>query len=87
MRGLEVLGRIVSIGAVKRVETKFGPARFAQAVLEDGTGRIILNLWRDQIDSVKVGDMVRVRNAFVRIFMERMELNVGRDGTITVVRR
>jgi replication factor A1 len=86
MRGLEVSGRIVSIGDAKSVETRFGPARVAQAVLEDETGRIVLNLWRDQIDAVKAGDTVRVENAFVRVFGERMELNVGRDGRIVVIR-
>jgi len=86
MRGLDITGRIIEMGEVKIVETKFGPARVAQAILRDKTGSIILNLWRNQIDSVKVGDTIRVENAFVRIFRDQLELNVGRDGKITVVR-
>lgn len=85
MRGLTVSGRIVSIGNVKTVETKFGTARVAQAVLQNGTGQIILNLWRDQVNTVKRGCIVRVENAFVKAFRGQMELNVGRDGRIIVL--
>ena len=87
MRGIGVAGTIVSIGDVKVVETRFGPARVAQAVLQDESGNIILNLWRGQIDIVRKGDTVLVENAFVRIFKGQMELNVGRDGRISVIRK
>jgi len=87
MRGICVTGTIVSIGDVRVVETRYGPARVAQAVLRDESGSIILNLWRGQIDTVRQGDTVRVENAFVRTFRGQMELNVGRDGRISVVRR
>jgi len=85
--GIEVIGKIVSVGDVRNVETRYGPARVAQAILKDETGTIILNLWRDQVDRVRTGDIVRVRNAFVRTFRDQMELNVGRDGSITVLER
>jgi replication factor A1 len=87
MRGLVVGGKVTLIGDIKSVETRFGPARVAQAVLEDETGRIILNLWRNQIDIVRTGDTVIVENAFVKVFGNQLELNVGRDGRITVIRR
>jgi len=53
MRGICVTGTIVSIGDVRVVETRYGPARVAQAVLRDESGSIILNLWRGQIDTVR----------------------------------
>lgn len=87
MRGLTVSGRIASVGEARTVETRYGRARVAQAVLEDGTGRIILNLWRDQVEAVRAGDHVRVENAFARAFRENVELNVGHDGRIRVIRR
>lgn len=87
MRGICITGIIESIDDVKVVETRFGPARVAQAVLRDESGSIILNLWRGQIDAVREGDTVRVENAFVRTFRGQMELNVGRDGRISVMRR
>lgn len=87
MRNLRISGEIVYIGETREVETKFGPARVAFAVLEDKTGSIRLNLWREQIDRVKIGDRIQLENAFVRTFKENMELNIGRDGRITVLNR
>lgn len=85
MRGLEVLGRVVWVGTARQVNTRYGPAVVAQALIEDETGSIILNLWRDQIGAVRQGVLVKVENAFVREFGGRLELNIGRDGRITVV--
>lgn len=86
MRNLSITGVIISVGETKTVETRFGPARVAQAILQDDTGTIILNLWRGQIEAVRPRDTVRIENAFVRTFGGRMELNIGHDGRITVVK-
>jgi len=85
MRNLTVLGKIVELRELGTVTTKFGPARVAAATLEDQTGSIRLNLWREQIDKVKVGDTVRLENAFVKEFNYQNELNVGKDGKIAVL--
>mgnify|MGYP001062551350 CR=1 FL=1 len=84
-RNLTVVGRITGIGDAQTVTTRFGPARVAAATLEDETGSIRVNLWREQIDRVKVGDMVRLENAFVRTFNYQNELNIGKDGRIVVI--
>ncbi|RLI24465.1 DNA-binding protein, partial [Candidatus Bathyarchaeota archaeon] len=67
--------------------TRFGPAYVASAVLEDDTGRIILNLWRRQISLVKPGYLVRIENGFIREYRGQLELNVGRTGRIVVLSR
>jgi replication factor A1 len=87
MRNLTVVGRISQIREAQPVKTRFGPARVAAAILEDETGSIRLNLWRDQIERVQVGDTVRIENAFIRVFKDQNELNVGKDGRITVLSR
>jgi replication factor A1 len=86
MRNLTLVGKITQIGDVMSVQTKFGPARVAATTLEDESGSIRLNLWRDQIDAVRVGDTVRLENAFVRVFNYQNELNIGKDGKIAVLR-
>ena len=58
------------------VETRFGPALYAQAILKDETGEIKLNLWRWQVELVKVGFRVRIENGFTKFG----ELNVGSRG-------
>jgi len=85
MRNLIVVGEIAEIGEARLVETRFGVARVATAILIDETGRVKLNLWRDQINKVKVGNTVRLENAFAREFEGWIELNIGSDGKITVL--
>jgi ssDNA-binding replication factor A large subunit len=82
MRGLVLVGTIKSVGDTRSVTTRYGPATVATATLEDETGSIRLNLWRDQIARAKVGDNVRLENAFVRVFNGQNELNIGKDGKI-----
>ena len=53
MKEIEVMGRITS----KRIQHTDFP-KLAKATLEDETGLITLNLWRNQVDQVKVGDFV-----------------------------
>ena len=50
MRGITVTGKATRKGDKKEVETRFGPATVSWVFLEDETGSIRLNLWRQQID-------------------------------------
>jgi len=86
MRGITIVGEVVSISSVREVMTRYGPAKLAVAIIRDDTGSIKLNLWRRQIDIVKVGDKIRVVNAFVKEFRGVLELNVGSDGKIEVLK-
>jgi len=87
MRNIEATGKIIGKGDTREAETRYGPARVSWAILEDETGSIRLNLWRQQIDMVRVGDAVRLVNAFVRVYRDEMELNIGSDGRIEVLER
>lgn len=87
MDGVTVSGRITYIGIKRIVKTRFGEAPVSRAILEDDTGEIALNLWREQIDLVKEGDTVRVESAFVRTYQDQLELNVGSRGKIVVLSR
>jgi len=86
MRGITVEGKVLEKSEPINVMTRYGPAKVAHAILQDETGTIRLNLWRKQIDIVKVGSKIRVVNAFVKVFLGKMELNVGRDGHIEIIR-
>ena len=46
-----------------------------KALISDGTGEIILNLWRNQIEQVKVGDTIVVKDGFVKLWKGQLELN------------
>ena len=87
MKSIKVGGKIIRKGGKKEVETKSGPATVSWAILEGETGSIHLNLWRSQIDVVMVGDMVRLVNAFAKVYRGEIELNIGLDGRIEVLER
>ena len=85
MENIEVIGRVTNLSEKRQVFTRYGPANIATASLRDETGSIHLNLWRQQIDSVSEGKVVRAINAFARIYNDRLELNIGMTGRIVPV--
>lgn len=87
MDGVTVSGHITYIGIKRIVKTRFGEATVARAILEDDTGKVVLNLWRSQIDLVEEGDVVQIENGFVRTYEDQLELNVGSQGKIVRISR
>jgi len=76
---------IVDIGEVREFQ-KFGKAgRVATASAKDETGKINLTLWNDEIDSVKIGDKVKITNGYVNEFQGEMQLTSGRFGKLEVI--
>ena len=56
--------------------------RVLDALVGDETGAIYMTLWDDNIDKVKEGDTMNVKNGYVRPFKGSMRLNIGRYGTL-----
>ena len=83
MNGISAVGEVAAVGERKLVKTRFGEAHVATAVLRDGTGRVLLDLWRNQIDSVKVGDRIEMRNGVSRKFGNEIHVFVPSTGAIT----
>lgn len=63
MDGITIVARVVS---KSRVTVRRGK-RYAYAIIEDETGRIKLNLWRDQVNQVEEGQLIRIPGAFVHV--------------------
>lgn len=87
MENISLVVRVVSISRPRKVLTRYGEAAVASAVVADETGEIILNLWRGQVGLVKPGCIVKIEGAFAKEFKGRTELNVGRNGSITVLKK
>lgn len=87
MRNMEIIGRLVEVGKPVQISTRYGLAMMAKAKLRDDTGEMVLNLWRQQIDVAKEGELVILQNAFAREFSGVVELNIGADGKILLSRR
>ena len=63
MSNVTLVAKVVEKSRVVRRRQK----RYANAIVEDETGRIKLNLWREQVDQVKEGDIIKIPKAFVHI--------------------
>ncbi|RLG75844.1 MAG: DNA-binding protein [Thermoprotei archaeon] len=86
MNDINLVVRVVSVSKPRKVMTRYGEAMVASALVADETGEITLTLWRNQVNIVKPGYMIRIEGAFAKKFRDKLELNVGRRGRITVVK-
>ncbi len=81
-RDIAITAKVVEMGDIREVKTKFGPTTVLNAVIEDETGQIKMTLWGDQIDKVRKGDVISVEGGYVREFNGELFLNIGRNGKI-----
>lgn len=84
MENIYLTAKVVTLGSIRTVDTRYGSADVAIAIIEDESGRLNFKLWRDQIRKVRVGDTIKVENGFAVLFDGKTELNVGSKGRISV---
>ena len=85
MKKVNLKAKVVEISKPKTVITRFGNCvNVANAMVSDGTGKIKLCLWNDQINSVTVGDTVEIENARVSAFRNERQMRVGKKGILRV---
>ena len=86
MRGIDLVAKVVEIPVAIQVNTRFGTmASVSNIKISDETGAVRLSLWNDQIDKVKVGDMVTLKNCYIFRYRGEPQLRLGRKGTLTIV--
>jgi ssDNA-binding replication factor A large subunit len=73
-RNLEVTGTITRMESVALSSRKL-----VKATLADETGSIILNLWGEQANQCRLGDIVRVKDAYVKTYGGVPELNTWKN--------
>ena len=87
---VNITARVVSIEEPREFQrvTKEGrvTGRVTTALVEDSSGEVHLSLWNQQIDEVKVGDIVKIRNGYVKTWHELPQLTTGKFGKIEVVK-
>ena len=85
-RAVNVLAKVMSKSEVRNVAAgRDGePHKVSDALVGDETGCVYLTLWDDNIEKVKDGDTVMVKNGYINLFRGNMRLNVGRYGTLEI---
>ena len=85
MKKVNLKAKVVEISKPKSVVTRFGNyVNVANVLVSDGTGKIKLCLWNDQINSVAVGDTVEIENARISAFRNERQMRVGKKGVLRV---
>ena len=77
---------VVEVGE-PRTFNKFGKeGKVANAKIKDDSGKTItLTLWNDDVDKVKPGSRVSIKNGYVSEWQGEMQLGAGKFGEVKVV--
>jgi replication factor A1 len=84
MKKVNVIGEVLQTSEASKVHTQFRDnALVSNAWIGDETGKVMLCLWDQQVNSVSMGDHIEVRNAHVASFKGEKQIRLGKNGTIT----
>ena len=78
-------GTITAISPIRDITTARGPARVADATLQDDTGTITLTLWGDDAGRYAVGQKVKITDGWVKDFRGKLQISTGRTGKIEIL--
>ncbi|HLC86196.1 MAG TPA: SOSS complex subunit B family protein [Candidatus Nanoarchaeia archaeon] len=82
---INVEGEVTEIGAVREFN-KFGKlGKVCNAKIKDETGEIMLTLWNEQIEKVKIGNKIAITNGYVGEWQGEKQLTTGKFGTLEVI--
>jgi replication factor A1 len=79
------LATITAVSEPREVTTSRGASRVADATLQDDTGTTTLTLWGDDIQKYSVGQKVQITDGWVKDFRGKLQVSMGRSGTIAIV--
>ncbi|MCQ1534573.1 Single-stranded DNA binding protein [Methanosarcina sp. KYL-1] len=87
LKGFEITGRVLDIGE-KAIRPQEGapqdrPSRLYTGVLADETGSVMFSSWK--VLHCSVGDAINVRNAYTRLWQNRVKLSIGEQSTVSKV--
>ena len=87
MKDVDVEAKVIEKTATREVRARYKDEtyRVATAVVDDGTGKIKLTLWNEQIEQVSENDTVKVENGYITSFRGEIQLNVGKYGGKLIV--
>lgn len=82
---VSVKAEVVEVSEPRSVNTKYGMNTVADATLEDNSGKVKLTLWGKQISTVKQGDKLEIKGAYVKEWNGELQLGVGKAGEMKVL--
>ena len=86
LKNFEITGRILDIGekAIRLQEgAPEGPSRLYLGIFADETGSVMFSSWKELPGSA--GDVINVRNAYTRLWQNRIRLSIGEQSLVSNV--
>ncbi len=81
----DITAEVVEKGDVREFN-KFGKTgKVCNAKIQDDSGTISLTLWNEQVDQVKVGDKIHIKNGYVNEWQGELQLTTGKFGSLEVI--
>jgi len=84
-KSVTIRGRVLEVGEVRTVQTKYGPKQLSEAVIGDETGRVKVTLWDKKAGTLKEGEFVEIRDGWTTSFRGEVKVNVNRRTEIEVL--
>jgi len=87
VKWVNLIARVVGKSDLRNVFSRFGDSfALSIATISDDTGSMRLPLWNAQIDKVSIGDTVQIENGRIRTFRGELQVSVGRNSKLEVIR-
>jgi len=86
LKNFELTGRILDIGEKlisPQGKAQESPSRLYTGVLADETGSVLFSSWKELPGSI--GDVINVKNAYIRIWQNRIRLSIGEQAPVSPV--
>jgi replication factor A1 len=88
MKKISIMAEVLETAEPSKVHTQFRDnAVVSNAIVGDETGKLLLCLWDQQINSVSAGDCIEIKNAHVATFKGEKQLRLGKNGSIRVLEK
>ncbi|MCX6706926.1 MAG: OB-fold nucleic acid binding domain-containing protein [Candidatus Woesearchaeota archaeon] len=82
---VEITGTVIDKSSPREFSKAGSQGKVCNAKLKDDSGQITLSLWNEQVDQVKVGDQIQIKNGYVSEWQGEIQLSTGKFGTLEVI--
>lgn len=85
MRNLDLELKVIDKEEPHSFESEKGEGKVATAICEDDSGKIRVSLWNEDIDRVEIGDKIRIKSGYSRLFKDEVHVSAGKYGELQVL--
>lgn len=79
MNRINLKAKVLEVSSPRHVFSKLGvPLIVSTAVISDGTGKIKMSLWNDQVNAIGIGDVIQIENGQVKKYNGEPQIAVTR---------